>query len=146
MTATGEIEQLTEAVCMRLLGTVRVGRVALTRHALPVVLTVSFAIDGDGIVLRAASASVLATSRDDVVVAFEAGELDPDTGSGWSVLITGTMQKITEGSAVKRVQQLRPTPWASDDRHRFVRIAPGLVSGTRVEHRSDQPEAWAVPA
>lgn len=146
MTAVGEIEYLTEATCLRLLKTVRVGRVALTRHALPVVLPVSFALDGTSIVLRTTRDSVLDASRDEVVVAFEAGELDPDSGSGWSVLVTGTMQKITERSAILRAQQLRPTPWPGNDGHLFVRIAPGLVSGSRVEHRSDQQEVWPALA
>lgn len=134
MTATGEIEMLTESACLRLLGTVRVGRVALTRRALPVVLPVSFALDGSALILRTAVGSALATSPDDMVVAFEAGELDPDTGSGWSVLVTGTMQTISEAVAVARAEQLHPAAWVSDDLHRFVRLTPGLVSGNRVEH------------
>lgn len=141
MTAMGRVEQLTETACVRLLGSVRVGRVALTRHALPVVLPASFALDGSSVVLRTLPDSVLAQSRDGVVVAFEAGELDPDTGSGWSVLVTGTMQKIVEASAIHRVRQLRGTSWARDDHHQFIRITPGLVSGNRVAHRSDQVEA-----
>ena len=130
-----ETEQLTEAKCLRLLASIRVGRIALTRHALPVVIPVSFALEGRDIVIPTAANSLLAASGDDVVVAFETGELDPDTGSGWSVQVTGTMQKIIESKAIQRARELRPASWARDDSHLFVRIAPGLVSGSRVEHR-----------
>ena len=138
-----DVEQLTVTACLRLLGTVRIGRVALTQHALPLVIPVGFALDGDAIVIRTQPGSVLAGSRDDVVVAFEAGELDPDTGSGWTVHVTGTMHKIVGRDAITSAQQLQPRPWASDDRHHFVRIEPGLVFGSHLEHLPEPRPASA---
>jgi nitroimidazol reductase NimA-like FMN-containing flavoprotein (pyridoxamine 5'-phosphate oxidase superfamily) len=140
VTVVIDVEQLTDTACLQLLATVRVGRVALTQHALPVVLSVSFALDGASLVLRTRRDSVLARSRDDIVVAFEASELDPESGSGWSVLVTGTMQKIIEPNEIERALQSPPSRWSTDDHHVFVRITPGLISGTCAEHRSDQTE------
>jgi len=128
-TALDQMEQLTEPECMRLLGTVQVGRVALSSRALPVVLPVNFALDGHGIVIRTGPGTVLTASRDDVVVAFEADELDPDTCSGWSVLVTGTMREITSPSSLLRAEQLRLAPWVGGDRRHYIRITPGLISG-----------------
>lgn len=136
-------ERLSEADCMRLLATVRVGRVAVTEGALPVVLPVSFALDGSRIVIRTAPGAVLRTPDREVVVAFEADELDPETGAGWSVLVTGTMREITGRGALLRAHQLRLALWPGGDRHRFVRITPGLISGRRLGHRVDPPRERA---
>jgi uncharacterized protein len=135
------VEPLTEAACMRLLGTVRVGRVALTQHALPVVVPVTFGLDGSGIVIPAAPGSVLGASQPDLVVAFQADQLDLDTVSGWSVLVTGTLREVTGRGALLRAHQLGLPPWPSGDRHHFVRITPGIVSGRRV----GPAHAWERP-
>jgi nitroimidazol reductase NimA-like FMN-containing flavoprotein (pyridoxamine 5'-phosphate oxidase superfamily) len=126
------IQELPESACFRLLATVSVGRVALTRHALPVILPVNFALDGQTIVLRTGAGSVLAAARDGVVVAFEADEVDSRLEVGWSVLVTGTMREITNASEMLRVQRLHLFPWAGGDRPFYVRITPGFVSGRRV--------------
>ena len=64
--------------CYRLLGSVRVGRVVMTRRALPVVLPVTLALDGHHIVIATAAGSALDTaSEQGTVVAFEADDLDP---------------------------------------------------------------------
>ena len=62
MIAVGESQQLSEPACRRLLETVSVGRVALTRHALPVMIPVGFVLDGSNLVLRTRPESVLAMS------------------------------------------------------------------------------------
>lgn len=147
-TALDPVDQLTEPECMRLLGTVQVGRVALTSRALPVVLPVNFALDGHGIVIRTGPGSMLTASRDDVVVAFEADELDPDTCSGWSVLVTGTMREITSPSAILRAEQLRLAPWVGGGRRHYIRITPGLISGRLVgqARRVPDPSSGSAPS
>ena len=141
------VELLSEAECIRLLASTNVGRVAMTQHALPVVLPVNFALDGHGVVIRTAPGSLLAAAHNDVVVAFEADQLDPETCTGWSVLVTGTMREIATASGVLRAQQLRLAPWVGGERHHFVRITPGLVSGRRIpRERDDRSSAGARPA
>lgn len=119
--------------CMRLLASSTVGRVALTRKALPVILPVNYAVDGDTVVIRTRPGSLLATSRErGVVVAFEVDELDRRTCSGWSVLLTGTLREITDVGELARAEQLPLIPWVGGDRRHFIRITPGLVSGRRI--------------
>ena len=116
--------------CYRLLGSVRVGRVVMTRHALPVVLPVTFALDGHHIVIATAAGSALVTaSEQGTVVAFEADDLDPMTLSGWSVLVTGTVRAITDPIEVLRAEQFPLVSGVGDEDRHFVRITPGLISG-----------------
>jgi nitroimidazol reductase NimA-like FMN-containing flavoprotein (pyridoxamine 5'-phosphate oxidase superfamily) len=119
--------------CMRLLAGSTVGRIALTRDALPVILPVNYAVDGHTIVVRTTEGSVLRAARaGGTVVAFEVDELDPATMSGWSVLITGTLREITAASAVLRAEQLPLTPWVGGERRHFVRITPGIMTGRQI--------------
>jgi nitroimidazol reductase NimA-like FMN-containing flavoprotein (pyridoxamine 5'-phosphate oxidase superfamily) len=119
--------------CLRLLASTTVGRVALTSKALPVILPVNYAMDGDTVVIRTRPGSLLATSRErGVVVAFEVDELDRQTCSGWSVLVTGTLREITDVGELARAEQLPLVPWVGGDRRHFVRITPGLLSGRRI--------------
>ncbi len=119
--------------CLRLLADTTVGRVALTRKALPVILPVNYAMDGDTVVIRTRPGSLLASSRErGVVVAFEVDELDRETCSGWSVLVTGTLREITDVGELARAEQLPLVPWIGGDRRHFVRITPGMVSGRRI--------------
>jgi uncharacterized protein len=119
--------------CLRLLASTTVGRVALTSKALPVILPVNYAVDGDTVVIRTRPGSLLASSRErGVVVAFEVDELDRVTCSGWSVLVTGTLREITDVGELARAEQLPLVPWIGGDRRHFVRITPGLLSGRRI--------------
>ena len=116
--------------CYRLLGSVRLGRVVMTRRALPVVLPVAFVLDGHHIVIATAAGSPLDTaSEQGAVVAFAADDLDPVTLSGWSVLVTGTLRAITDPVDVLRAEQFPLVSEVNGEQRHFVRITPGLISG-----------------
>jgi nitroimidazol reductase NimA-like FMN-containing flavoprotein (pyridoxamine 5'-phosphate oxidase superfamily) len=139
-TATGLAEELASDECFRLLQTAQVGRLALTQQALPVVIPVNFALDRRTVVIRTGPGSILTAAQPPgVVVAFEVDELDRETYSGWSVLVTGTMREVTDASEVVRLSQLALLPWVGGERRHFVRVTPGLISGRRIQPRASQP-------
>ncbi|HEY7721486.1 MAG TPA: pyridoxamine 5'-phosphate oxidase family protein [Pedococcus sp.] len=127
------IEYLTTEECLQLLATASVGRIAVTRDALPVILPVNFAVDGTSLVIRTNDGAILKAARaGGAVVAFEVDSLDEEAMTGWSVLVTGTLREISAVSAVLRAEQLPLAPWAGGVRRHFVRITPGLMSGRRL--------------
>jgi nitroimidazol reductase NimA-like FMN-containing flavoprotein (pyridoxamine 5'-phosphate oxidase superfamily) len=127
------IESLTNDECLRLLSTASVGRIAVTRDALPVILPVNYVLDGTALLIRTNDGAILRAARaGGTVVAFEVDSLDEQTMTGWSVLVTGTLREVTAVSAVVRAEQLPLAPWVGGDRRHFVRITPGLLSGRRV--------------
>jgi hypothetical protein len=70
------IEQLSHGDCMRLIGSVPVGRIVYTQQALPAVELVNFAlIDGD-IVIKTSAEGKLAAATRGAVVAFKADSVD----------------------------------------------------------------------
>lgn len=116
--------------CLRLLATVPIGRVVYTRQALPAVVPVNFGLDADGaVLLRTSTASELARAVDGAVVAFEADAADADTHSGWSVVVTGRAEIVTDPAEAARLERVAPRSWAPSPEEVFVRIEPELVTG-----------------
>ena len=118
--------------CLHLLGTKRVGRIALTHRALPVVFPVNYVLDGHSIVMRTAPGTALAAARDEIVVAFEVDEIDGEHQAGWSVLVTGFMRELTDTDDVLRADQLQLVSWTGGERSHYVRITPARVTGRRI--------------
>jgi nitroimidazol reductase NimA-like FMN-containing flavoprotein (pyridoxamine 5'-phosphate oxidase superfamily) len=125
--------------CLRALASQRVGRIALTHRALPVVFPVNYVLDGHSILLRTAPGTALAAARDEVVVAFEIDDVDEQTQSGWSVLVTGFMRELTDTDDNVRADQLDLVSWTGGGRDHYVRITPARVTGRRIQAHAATP-------
>jgi len=127
-----ELEQLSRDECMRLMGSVPVGRIVYTRQAMPAVELVNFAlIDGD-IVIRTRAEGKLAAATRGAVVAFEADSVDLGGHTGWSVAIVGQARAVTDGEEIRRLERVALTSWVPGQRGHFIRISPVIVKGRRV--------------
>jgi hypothetical protein len=112
--------ELDAAQALRLLGSVSLGRIAFTHHALPIIRPVNHIVDDGVIVIR--------THEGAVVVAYEADAIDPDTHLGWSVVVTGYAHLVTDTGELARYQELL-RPWVRQTMDYAVRIRPDLVTG-----------------
>jgi len=119
-------EVLDRADCLRLLGGAAVGRIAGTLGALPVVLPLRYALDGDAIVFEAEPGTTIDLVSSGSVVAFEADNLHERGHSSWTVMVIGVARR--EGQV--------------------LRLSPELVSGRRTHrtHRHARSRAAARPA
>jgi nitroimidazol reductase NimA-like FMN-containing flavoprotein (pyridoxamine 5'-phosphate oxidase superfamily) len=125
------LEILDESECLRLLGTVRVGRVAINRGAIPVVLPVTFALVGGDIMFFTGTGTKLNAALEGGPVAFEVDDIDVDAESGWSVLVVGRAVPA-DGWSRAQAEALGLYAWAAGERHHLVRIRREFVSGRRV--------------
>lgn len=125
-------QELTLAESFELLGTRIIGRVAFSDQALPAVLPVTYAMDGQRVVFRTSLDGPLGERLDGAVVAFEVDQVDETTRSGWSVVMVGVARLAREPSELLRVDRLRPQPWAGGDRRALIVITPGRVTGRLV--------------
>ena len=132
------LEQLSRGECLRLMGSVPVGRIVYTRQALPAVELVNFALDGGGIVIRTDAGGKLAAATRGAVVAFEADSVDAAGHAGWSVTVVGHATAVTDREEIARLEQLPLTPWAPGNRDHFIRISPAIVNGRRIGARQAQ--------
>jgi nitroimidazol reductase NimA-like FMN-containing flavoprotein (pyridoxamine 5'-phosphate oxidase superfamily) len=89
-----ELEVLNRRQCLDLMQAVRVGRLVFTEDALPAVQPVNFRLWRDDVVIRVAGGAKLTAAAHNLVVAFEADELDPDLRTGWSVPSSGTRSRL----------------------------------------------------
>ena len=131
-TRRGQLEDLTRAQCLLLLGQATVGRVVYTDGALPAVTPVPYALDGSAIVFRAGADTRLAAGTDGAVVAFEADSIDAQAVTGWSVVVVGIARPVSDDATLARVAQLPLASWGEGDRHHVVRIVASGLQGRRL--------------
>jgi uncharacterized protein len=127
-TAQGHLQELTDAECWSLAISRPVGRIAwLGRDGLTVV-PVNFTVDGRAVHIRTAGYSVLAQECDDSEVAFEIDDVDPDSRSGWSVLMRGRAHVHFRGEGPSDP----PDVWPAGSHGLHVSVDVDHVSGRRV--------------
>jgi nitroimidazol reductase NimA-like FMN-containing flavoprotein (pyridoxamine 5'-phosphate oxidase superfamily) len=126
-----ELEVLNRRQCLDLLQTVRVGRLVFTEDALPAVQPVNFRLWRDDVVIRVAGGPKLAAATHNLVVAFQADELDPDLRTGWSVTVVGHAHRVTEVSELVELSGTFLQPWVDGRRDHFVRIRTEKMTGRR---------------
>jgi nitroimidazol reductase NimA-like FMN-containing flavoprotein (pyridoxamine 5'-phosphate oxidase superfamily) len=125
------LEAIGQAECLRLLSGAVVGRMVFTDGALPAVVPVTFAVDGDSVVCRTAGGSRLAQAADGGVLALEADELDVPRRSGWSVVATGIAEVVTDDDEARRLAGL-VQPWAPGTHDVTIRLRATVLTGRRV--------------
>jgi nitroimidazol reductase NimA-like FMN-containing flavoprotein (pyridoxamine 5'-phosphate oxidase superfamily) len=130
-----ELEVLNRRRCLDLLGTVRVGRLVFTEDALPAVQPVNFRLWRDDVVIRVAGGPKLAAATNNLVVAFQADDLDPDLRTGWSVTVVGRAQPIDDVSELVELSGTFLQPWVDGRRDHFVRIRTEKMTGRRFLER-----------
>jgi len=126
------LEQLSWDECLRLVGSVPVGRIVYTRQALPAVELVNFALDDGDIIIRTDGGGKLAAATRGAVVAFEADSVDAAGRAGWSVTVVGQSRAVTDAVEIARMEQSGLMPWAPGNHDHFIRISPVIVNGRRI--------------
>jgi nitroimidazol reductase NimA-like FMN-containing flavoprotein (pyridoxamine 5'-phosphate oxidase superfamily) len=118
----------------QLVGSVSLGRVVFTRHAMPAIRPVNHLIDDETIILRSHLGAAMvgrAAADDGAVVCYEADDLDPVRHTGWSVIATGMARLVREPAAITRYEQLLE-PWAAGRMDYVISIKPQIITGIRL--------------
>jgi nitroimidazol reductase NimA-like FMN-containing flavoprotein (pyridoxamine 5'-phosphate oxidase superfamily) len=118
---------------MRLLGTEQIGRLALMVGHYPEIFPVNYRLDDFVVVYRTRLGTKLSEAHHRNI-GFEVDHLDPQSRSGWSVLIRGMAEDIAArppDTVTRRTQSLDVQSWSDDDGW-LVRIIPAHVSGRRI--------------
>jgi nitroimidazol reductase NimA-like FMN-containing flavoprotein (pyridoxamine 5'-phosphate oxidase superfamily) len=123
------IEIIDTNECRRLLAQDEIGRVAVVIGAMPMILPVNYALDGDDIVMRTMPGSRLDVGQGHA--AFEIDGFDRVCRSGWSVLVTGHLEEVSWYHArdMQRVRELLVEPWAPGERNMWLRLRPSFITG-----------------
>ena len=128
------LERMSREECVDRLATEEVGRLVVIDGERALVFPVNYAMDGDAVVLHTADGIKLVRARHHRVT-FEVDNTDRATRSGWSVVVQGVAQEITnfDASDVRdRLAQLSVEPWGPGNQPHVVRIVPLQITGRRV--------------
>lgn len=129
---------LDEVTCRQLLGTVRVGRVALPDDPSPTVLPVDYVLHGDHVLFRTVEGAKLEAAHAHGPASFQADGIDPTFDTGWSVLVRGHLDELESPSADEQEAIERLHPLVGGTRTHVVRLSVESWSGRRVL----QDPAW----
>lgn len=125
------ISVIDEDHCWNLLAGTDVGRLATVLDGQPEIFPVNFVVDNNSIVFRTAEGTKLAHVTAHHQVAFEIDRWNDD--GGWSVVLKGTAEKITDAAELQRAEKLPLLPWVPTVKVNYVRVTAAEISGRHFE-------------
>jgi uncharacterized protein len=133
-----ELRELDRDACLTLVATQQVGRLVLAGDV-PFVVPVNYVLADGALLFRTDSGSRAAATHGEVVV-FEVDVVDAVGHAGWSVIVRGAAEDVTERAAADSDLRNRLAPWAPGPKDRWMRVSMEEVTGRWVRGAA-QP--WA---
>lgn len=136
-TRANAIRVLSRDECLRLLAAHNFGRLAVSMET-PVIRPVNYVFDerSQSVVFRTAAGSKFHALLVQANAAFEIDGIDAGSRTGWSVIIVGMAEEITNPSEVRRLDRLGPEHWAPGPKSHWMRIRAWTVSGRQIVAKS----------
>lgn len=130
------LESISREECLRLLAGDEIGRLAVIDGRTPVILPVTYAMDGEAVVFRTGP-GVKLDAGPRSPASFEVDAIDRERHTGWSVVVTGRLREVTdyEGETLERLRRLDVSPWAGGARDHWMRLEPTRITGRRIGSR-----------
>jgi uncharacterized protein len=106
----------------------------LTPGQTPVIRPVNYVFDdrSQSIVFRCARGTKLISLLAAARAWFEVDEIDPAGCTGWSVIIAGVTEPVTERHEIARLERLALHSWVAGPGAHWIRIRARVVSGRRI--------------
>jgi uncharacterized protein len=73
--------------------------------------------------------------------AFEIDGVNENQRLGWSVVVSGYMQPVTDLQELAEFQQMPLVSWAPGERPHYIRLQPKTLTGRRISI-SNLPSNW----
>jgi hypothetical protein len=129
-----QLEELSYDDCLDRLGRKRLGRLAVVVGYYPQVFPVNYRLDDYVVVFRTHLGTKLLAANH-ANVGFHVDHVDETTRSGWSVLIQGMAEDVSDrpdDPVTERGRALGVDSWAPGDQSRIVRIIPAHMTGRQI--------------
>ena len=106
----------------------------------PIIRPVNYVFDepSQSVLIRSAPGTKLHAVLRSPRAVFEIDGAHPDGRIGWSVIISGVADEITNAAELRRVEQLDLEPLAPGHKGRWICIRTNTVSGRRIEFISER--------
>ena len=138
------VDLLTTAECRELLDRHHFGRLGLMNYVgvFPSIIPVNYLLDKDKIVIRTDAGSKLNAALRGAPVAFEVDGVDETRQVGWSVVVRGRAEEITDDDKLAELRQTPLLAWHPRAKPRYIRINPSQVIGRRINIANLPPDWW----
>jgi uncharacterized protein len=138
------VEILTVAECRELLEGHHFGRFGFVDSVgvFPSIIPVNYLLDGDKIVIRTDAGSKLAAALRGAPVAFEVDGVDETHQVGWSVVVRGHAEEVTDEDTIAELRQTPLLAWHPRTKARYIRINASQVIGRRINIADLLPDWW----
>lgn len=127
------LAELDRHECLELLGQGTIGRVVVTigAEAWPVIRPVNYIFDtvSQSIMFRSAAGTKLYALLHSMRACFEVDDVDLERRAGWSVIVEGVTEPVTDVMELRRLERLALQTWVTDPDSRWIRIRARAVSG-----------------
>jgi uncharacterized protein len=127
--------------CLSLLDQHHLGRVAFLKGTAPIILPVNYALADGLVVFRTDAGSKLEVALRRQPVAFEVDGIDDVNRTGWSVLVRGAAELVSDADELTRLHRLPLITWTPAATPHYVRIGSAEVTGRRI-NAAEQPSLW----
>jgi hypothetical protein len=106
----------------------------------PVIRPVNYVFDepSQSVMFRTALGSKFHALLRSADAAFEIDGIDETSRTGWSVIVRGVTDEVTDPSEVRRLDGLGLEPWAPGPKAHWVHIRAWTVSGRRIVLAADR--------
>jgi nitroimidazol reductase NimA-like FMN-containing flavoprotein (pyridoxamine 5'-phosphate oxidase superfamily) len=122
--------ELSAAQCIDLLMAGLVGRVAVCTPSGPHVVPVNYSVVDESVIVRTTPYSVLGSQARGSLLALEIDHVDLERHRGWSVVVRGRADVVTDADALKHIKHTwNPESWAAGSRNVYLRVPWSEVSG-----------------
>lgn len=117
-----------EESCWGYLASQEVGRLGVSSHDVPEIFPLNYYVDGESVIFRSAEGSKMDQLAVNNNVVLEVDGWTDD--GGWSVMVKGTAERITDPEELARARKAPLLPWIGTAKTIFVRVLPTIgISG-----------------
>ncbi len=127
-----KLVELDRGEAVELLTSKKVGRLGFLGEDGPQILPLNYVMIDDHVIVRTVAYGVVANAVLDQRVAFEVDDVDDFLQAGWSVLVIGPAQLLSDAQFELLRAGTEPQPWAEGARTLFISISCQRVSGRRL--------------
>jgi uncharacterized protein len=122
--------------CLRLLSNQAICRVVFSSDGIPLALPVNSVVHEGDVFFCSAPGGKLETAILHSVMTVEADHWNPIDHTGWSVIVTGRSEMVTDGGLALTIRS-KLEAWAPGPHDHVVRVRSTYVSGRRLTRNTD---------
>jgi nitroimidazol reductase NimA-like FMN-containing flavoprotein (pyridoxamine 5'-phosphate oxidase superfamily) len=115
--------------------------VAFLDDGAPTILPVNYVLVDGHVVFRTDAGGKLEAALRREQVAFEIDGVELANRTGWSVLVRGRAERVSDPSELARLRTMPLVAWAPGAKPHYVRIGAAEITGRRIS-AADLPTSW----